>query len=265
MNADELRKIIDASPLTEHADAIMNEARPAVKMNAFFVETGDIPTGASRMGGAPDLPPGTSWPQNNGRPVEFLTQIDFAEAMRGHAVPGLPTAGSLAIFHDFKTVYDGNYDDPRRWQLLHFDDPSDSLVRMNQPGEPVEAFNLCELGFEPEICLPSDLVLRYSSEENGQEAWDYFDDALWGMEYGPCHRLGGHPMLIQSDPLDYDGRQFVMQIDTDDEVGWMWGDAGRVYCWGEPAGPIARLLKTAGSGQQSVWPFRSVTCGEEFY
>lgn len=54
--------------------------------------------GASRMGGLPDLPVGTAWPVFDGRPLNFIAQVDLGElpAVPGHEV--MPGAGRLLFF-----------------------------------------------------------------------------------------------------------------------------------------------------------------------
>lgn len=260
MNAKDIRKIVATSPIADHADEIMKMTRPAVKMNSYLVESGDLPLGSSRLGGAPDLPAGTVWPQFKGRPIEFLVQVNLADAMRVHAIPGFPATGWLLLFHDFDSYYADE-----RWQIMYFDDPAGSLVRMEQPGQSAATLNFCELAFEQELCLPSDFVDRLVPADDDGEVWEYFDQTLWAGENGPHHRLGGFPMLIQSEQADHDGLDFLMQIDSDDELGWMWGDAGRVYCWARRKGLLASAVARLRSGDTSAWNAGDFICDEECY
>jgi uncharacterized protein YwqG len=265
MNQEKIRAIIKDSPLADHADEIMKLALPAVKMNAYLVESGDLPKGASRMGGAPDLPEAATWPTSKGRPIEFLVQINLAEASQAYAVPGIPETGWLLLFHDFKSTFEGDRESPGLWQVVHFDDPADSLRRVEPPAEPVANYNFCELTFERELCLPGDFTDRFEAEDDDGEAWEYFDSTLWAIENGPYHRLGGFPMLIQSDQSDYRALEFLMQIDSDDEFGWMWGDMGRVYCWTRRKDLLRRIANRFGSAPDSAWKDREFLCGDEFY
>lgn len=58
------------------------------------------------------------------------------------------------------------------------------------------------------------------------DATDFFEDR-------PTHRMLGHPTLLQPhDPHDADPEQcLLLQIDTDDAIGWMCGDVGCLYVW----------------------------------
>ena len=45
-----------------------------------------------------------------------------------------------------------------------------------------------------------------------------------------CSKVGGWPYLIQGAIWFWDDApEYVFQIDTEDEAGWMWGDAGTAY------------------------------------
>lgn len=265
MNEQDIRKIIATSPLAGHADEIMKMARPAARMNSYLVESGKLPMGRSRMGGAPDLPAGAAWPTSRGRPIEFLVQVNLAEARQACAMPGIPETGWLLLFHDFKSVFDGVHGSPGLWQVMHFDCPADSLHRVEQPSDPAATYNHCEISFEAELCLPDDFVDRFVSPDDDEEAWEYFDHTLWGFENGPFHRLGGFPMMIQSGQSAYRLYDFLMQIDSDDEFGWMWGDMGRVYCWMRRKGLLGRIVRRRGADGIPAWKDREFLCGDECY
>lgn len=255
MLADEIRRLLEASPLAGQTKKVMAHVQPAVRFHSYLMEVGDLPLGASRMGGAPDLPPGLPWPEIKGRPIEFLAQIDLAAAARAFPLPGLPTAGWLAVFSDSKQIYEGVWEDRRFWQLIYFEGEAAELVRREYPGEPRDYFNLCELKFEREDCVPdlSDLV---PNDLLGDDTWEVCRDLNERIneakDWRPVHRLGGYPMLIQTFLEDYAGWRFLLQIDSDAEPGWMWGDAGRLYFW------ISQEDLAAGV-------FHDIHCGEEFY
>lgn len=266
MNSDDIRRVIESSPVAKHVDAIMALTIPAVKMKTYLVED-DLPLGTSRMGGAPDLPPGAPWPESKGRPMEFLAQIDFAAAAAAYRLPDFPDSGWVALFRDLRAMEEGDYDDRRQWQWLQFDCPAEILVRNEQPLDVTERFNFCEIIFEPELCLPNDVQERFAAADPAleEEIYEYLDNTIWDIRNGPYHRLGGIPMLIQSDIDDYRGWEFLMQIDSDDEVGWMWGDMGRIYNWGKRKRP----KDWAPAGDRSVPPldryFNALYAGDEFY
>lgn len=83
MLADEIHRLIEASPLAPRSASIMAQVRPAVRLRAFLAEDGELPAGASRLGGRPDLPAGFPWPENDGDPLTFLAQIEAASFDEG--------------------------------------------------------------------------------------------------------------------------------------------------------------------------------------
>ena len=248
----DIRKEIEGSPFSGDADRIMNMARPAVRIRTFLVECGDLPPGASRMGGAPDLPPDMAWPHHNGRPMEFLAQIDFTAAAAAHALPDMPTTGWLALFCDFEGIYMHGSRGPGSWHVDYFEGDAKSLRRTAYPGTPAIEFNFCEVQFAREDCVPTLWDTLSISDADWDDCEDLNERINEADNYQPVHRLGGHPMLIQTFPDDYAGQEFLMQIDSDEEANFMWGDAGRLFFWIR-----ARDLKARR--------FQATMCGDEFY
>jgi hypothetical protein len=56
------------------------------------------PLGSSRVGGAPDLPPGLAWPRCGGQPMQFLAQLDLSRASLLDGCAALPRHGWLLFF-----------------------------------------------------------------------------------------------------------------------------------------------------------------------
>ena len=64
-------------------------AQPYVELKVTTVGD-DVPVGASKIGGAPDLPKDFEWPSWNDRPLDFLAQINLAEVAGIEIDAGLP-------------------------------------------------------------------------------------------------------------------------------------------------------------------------------
>ena len=62
----EAAAIIRKSESAELAETMIEELRPSILIDATRVRLQDLPLGASRMGGIPDLPKGFEWPHWNG-------------------------------------------------------------------------------------------------------------------------------------------------------------------------------------------------------
>jgi len=259
MLADEIRRVIEESPLAVNVERAMAQVRPAVRMRSYLVEVGDLAPGVSRIGGAPDLPPDVPWPERNRRPLDFLAQIDLAEAARAYALPGLPVTGWLTVFYDLKARYDQT-----AWDVVHFGSEPRLLVRREHPDRSAHRLNFCELQLEREDCLPDLSELVSDDFPDDDYAWDALEKLEERINEAdgqqPVHRLGGHPMLIQSAASDHSlGWDFLLQIDSDFELGWMWGDMGRLYFWNKRPSALARVLPGRRRKFGPTW------CGEEFY
>lgn len=64
--------------LDAHADAIRALARPSVRLVATKADDATIPVGATKIGGAPDLPAYFKWPMREGRRLAFIDATDPA-------------------------------------------------------------------------------------------------------------------------------------------------------------------------------------------
>lgn len=79
--------------------------------------------GATRFGGYPDLPPGSTWPATPaGVPLQFLAQIDLAAVKQQIGETALPSEGLLSIFA-------GDLDGP--WETR-------ASVTLTPPGRPLQ-------------------------------------------------------------------------------------------------------------------------------
>ncbi len=82
----------------ETLDRLTNLFRPGFWVVDGEYEETDIPVGASKRGGYPDLLPSQRWPVYDQAPMQFLMQINLAE-IAAHPCAGLlPTEGVLSFF-----------------------------------------------------------------------------------------------------------------------------------------------------------------------
>src|SRR5438045_86417 len=71
-------------------------AEPSFKITTRRVPLAELPLGVSRFGGTPDVWPGFTWPERDGRPLTFLAQLNLEEIR----APGVPDHGWLLFFYD---------------------------------------------------------------------------------------------------------------------------------------------------------------------
>ncbi|MBS1955317.1 MAG: DUF1963 domain-containing protein [Cyanobacteria bacterium SZAS-4] len=217
--------------------------------------------GQSKMGGLPDLPVGMRWPHSKDKiSLSFLCQLNLSESdqtMEWH----LPRKGMLYFFYDAKGQPWGAQSDKGQWQVIYSADTSDLQAMEEEPGDLDEdtIFGETRLSFKLEQTLPDCKEPCFYNATVSHETIRTYDKALeeW---YGstPYHRLFGQPQLIQNSMQfecelafnGYDsmkshkGAKFekmektafkdwilLLQIDTNEDDGMMWGDGGRLYFW----------------------------------
>lgn len=230
--------------LPGHADRLIAEAQSCVDLTTTAVDDDRIPCGASKLGGDPDLPPGTQWPRWESsefapRPLSFLAQIDLAAMPPTLIADILPTAGLLSFFVDEEEYLGLRPEERSGFRALLL--PPSGLERRTPPAGATR-FRSGELRAAAGVSLPpfDDMVA---------EDYDAFDHIVQTMLAGRPgrHQLLGHPYRIQQPPATDvvstfgEGRpgnwRLLLQIDSDDELDLCWGDVGTYYLM-VPSGPF---------------------------
>ena len=218
----------------------------------------------SYLGGDPQLPNGTAWPCRNQRPLEFLARVSLAEIQIVAPIEWLPLSGALLFFYDAEEQPWG-FDSKDRggWAVLAVPD----LERpVNPPAVSGEAS-----GQQRAVTLKAISVLPSGESQSVSELalseaeFDrYFELREVPFERQPKHQVGGCPAPVQGDymalechlashgincgtPEGYaspgakaiesgaENWRLLFQMDSDDELGLMWGDTGMLYFWVEEA------------------------------
>ena len=206
--------------LEAHASLLI---QPSIR----FIAARDVATpfelGTSKLGGAPDLPPGTAWPEHDGRPLAFVGQIDLADVAPLDADDTLPSTGLLSFFvMDLLGPNDtDHYLEVGR--VMHFE--KNIELRTARAPEPVDPFLPCRLHFHSLLQLRSPSHPRTMSVLSAPEQERY--DAIWANAV-PTHQLLG--------PRDrrYDGERglddvLLLQCMSDPHPDMQWGDSDALY------------------------------------
>lgn len=91
---------------------------PSWRPSAKPVPDDDLPVGATKIGGRPDLPAGSAWPSCGGLPLSFVAQINLADATAIVPEIPVPTHGVLSFFYDTDRRPSGmEPSDAGGWQL----------------------------------------------------------------------------------------------------------------------------------------------------
>lgn len=191
------RERVAAHGLARVEAALDAVALPAIGLLAEVMEQSTLPLGCSKMGGQPDLAPGTVWPVWNGAPLAFLAQLDLAEVARYDNEHALPPSGMLSFFYEAEAQPWGyEASDRGAWRVIFQDVEAGGLVRYALPAAmpPFSRLASQSLRFDAYMTLPDDMrqerIGLVDSEERA-----YFE--LFQQTNPLAHQLLGHPHPIQ--------------------------------------------------------------------
>jgi uncharacterized protein YwqG len=208
----------------------------------------DAPT-ASKIGGRAWWPVGVAAPTAaDGTPLVLLAQINFAEVP---ATPGYPRSGLVQFFIAGNEYYGANFDgklgvrdlaEQRDFRVVYWPDleqPATSLpVRTSDllphtPDKPrrmlfgmgMEDLTERDVRFDALFAGGHYRALEAFAEAHGVSE-DSLGQAVTDRYSGGGSKLGGYPFFTQQDPRRDGEFELLLQLDSDDEEGMMWGDSG---------------------------------------
>lgn len=236
----------------------------ALKRSALRIVPGSgvgVRTPGSRLGGQPLGAVGTRWPVSKNGPLDLLAQLDLAEIARIWPEGPLPDHGLLSFFYDTPPWASTSPSDSDKWQVRW---ERDAVQPLPLPeGGDTSSFPSRSIQWEPVTTLPraneDDCVFQDCGLLRELAA---VDDAV-GND-GAFHQLLGWPHLLQGsitttcqeqsafawegleqyapgrsltredwDALDDATRasdwRLLLQLGTDADGPWCWGDGGGLY------------------------------------
>lgn len=210
---------------------------------------------ASYLGGEPVLPSGLSWPEKDGKPLRFLANIDLASVAQVLPLDWLPRDGRLLFFYDIEGQPWGfDPKDRGSWVVIH---GSGSAPPPPSAGHvPLRFLSPRRIASLPSYERPEIAALELTDEQTN--ALIEISCATYGD--APYHQLAGYPHPIQSDAMELECQlasngikagepaayetprataladaardwRLLLQVDGDDALNLMWGDAGIIYFW----------------------------------
>jgi uncharacterized protein YwqG len=260
-----LREQIKVFGLERHEETIVALAKPAIRMLPRRVDEDEIPLGTSKLDGNPDLPADFEWKYYEGKPLTFIGQFKLSEIAPCDRDKELPAEGMLYFFYDREEMTD----EFGTWQFEYLENENTELQRKSHPQAQgryvaIRALPSHRLNFETCLSLPivyedekADYDLQFTEDEH-QQYWGFYNTSF----PEPRHSLLGYPSYIQYYPqwtcvvntegraiqkiresrgenhssaeMDYiksetENWKFLLQIDTDDSLNVMWGDAAMLY------------------------------------
>lgn len=216
----------------------------------------------SQLGGDPGLPGDVAWPHRDGRKLRFLARLSLTELQAAEPTPWLPQAGALLFFYDDdQQPWGFNPADRGGWAVLHVPDaaPTASSSAAGSPDLlPYASVKLRRIQVLPSHERAEVQALSLSDEEFDK----YFEIADKKFEGLPKHQLLGLPFPVQGDSMELECQlasngvncgspegyatarakelesgasnwRLLFQMDSDDDLGVMWGDMGMLYFWVE--------------------------------
>ena len=186
-------------------------------------------------------------------PLAFVAQLDLAQLAGLDTGLPLPKAGYLWFFYELEEQPWGYSPAHRGSFRVLFAEAGTRTERREAPagvevlqGTHVTATQTLSFRTWPEL-----------EDDEQLDAYESFQDDMAADD--PDHRIGGHPDQIQGDmtrscalvtqgvylggPPDLAPEELerlaarasewrlLLQLDSDDDLDWMWGDCGRLYWW----------------------------------
>jgi len=266
-NTDELKEAIKTHKLENFEKEILNLAKPSIQILREKVDEDSIPIGASKLGGNPDLPEDFEWQSYEEKPLTFIGQFNLSELHPYDKENLLPDTGILYFFYAVDSIIWGAAEHKGGWQIYYLEDENAPLTRRQHPqaeGEytKIDKLPVNQVKYETAITLPriyrnefKEKGLNITTKDEREAYWRLF----WQESNQPLHYFFGDPTPVQGDVLweavegsqnikpDFDTHHkrnenqiehikserdnwlFLFQVDTDDDLDVMWGDAGMLY------------------------------------
>jgi uncharacterized protein YwqG len=249
-----------AAGLGSYAEPLAALARSSIRLRPELADESGIGIGETKLGGMPDLPRSIDWPRYGNRSQSFIAQINLDEVHRYDMDGLLPMTGVLFFFYDSaQGVWGFDPAEDGAWAVCYAPNAVE-LVRRDPPGDlPKEgAFRTMRLKPSVERTYAPWEFSEVSALKLTRDERFAYAESIEGDE-GSAHRLLGHPDPIQGDmqlecqlvshglycgdatgyndpraaeleagAVDW---RLLLQVDSEDAAGMMWGDIGRIYYW----------------------------------
>jgi uncharacterized protein YwqG len=248
----------------ETVQQLMSLAEPCLRVSTH----GTWSPAESRLGGSPLLTSDIGWPEWRGRPLSFLAQFRledlrrFTDLFRGD--------GLLLFFYDADEQESWGFDpgDRGAWRVIRVDDlpaatersaPDRAVTFPARGAHVAEELTLPDPSEEPFLDIFNPDRRSYAELDPARELFDVAAFRVSELRGEPIHQILGWPTVIQNSmqlevqlvshgiyvggPEGYEDPRvevlaegarewrLLLQLDSDDDVGWMWGDAGCLYFW----------------------------------
>jgi uncharacterized protein YwqG len=246
--------------LSRYIDSLLPLCRRSLRLVATPGTEGDL--ARTRLGGRPLLPESAVWPAADDRPLSFIVQIDCSETSPLLSHEPLPNDGLLSFFYDGVAQEAWGFDpeDWGHWAVLYT--PSTVPVALREfPHDLDDVGRYASAPLQPKVEWTFPPGESFDVEKLGiLRPWVTYSH-VFGHPDGNdlVHRLLENPDPVQGDMqhecqlasngiycgnsrytvdpraqalLPQSSRwRLLLQIDSQEDIGMMWGDVGRIYYW----------------------------------
>ena len=222
----------------------------------------NILLGETKFGGNPDVPNGFQWPAWNEVKLAFLLQINLSKLPKT-TYDILPEKGILSFFyHPDQLTWGYDPNDLGSWRTYYF--AEENLHRKVTPEYNSQYLQNPYISCSAECHVDESYPSPFSETIRNLKLWKkerdgYFEFYENHCVENPTHQLFGYPDEVQNsmelecelvtNDIDVGDiswlkhpriKEFeknskdwhlLLQLDTDDNPGMMWGDMGMLYFW----------------------------------
>lgn len=230
------------------AAALLALGRPALRLTPT---AGPNPVYA-RLGGLPRLPADLAWPEWPGHgPLSYVGEVHCGLVARHPIGVTVPPTGRLLFFW-----FDGSYGDGTvgYWEpesiagsrVVYVADGVDCAPREIPEG--VDAFDEGVFGGTETLTFDEDAEMPEELADALDRTWGDSRHQIGGAPYavqGPVeHEIAEFAMALRDDAAPSTGEEgrrwsLLLQVDSDDALDMMWGDAGLLYWYARAGQPVA--------------------------
>ena len=185
------------APPSSHAKLVAL-LQPAIALHSTPMDDAHIALGASKFGGAPDVPDGFVWPRYQSKSLGFLAQINLREVAFFDIEKQLPATGNLLFFAalDQDNPVWGEPEQREGWLVMWAREP---LHRATRPADAhwIVAQSTQRVSFDADWTLDNTVLGNLGLDEDD---WCGFQSEV--LEKTP-HRMLGCPYAPQLSPLAF--------------------------------------------------------------
>ncbi|HQY63288.1 MAG: DUF1963 domain-containing protein [Myxococcales bacterium] len=198
--------------------------------------------GTSHLGGAPDLVPGTPWPQHEGVPMMFVAQLSLADASLCDPSGLLPREGHLCFFRCTQWEFSSDHEGGSEFEVCSVLHVPQGPCERTHPGQVAyeddffegpapRVFESRAVRFAPTFALPVSLD-HFSATQPFQENYESIAEAVNGFvdaRVSNAHRLLGYPREADFVGAFEEDDVELLQLASVDAWPMSWGDAGCLH------------------------------------